>query len=58
MDAAQAADDIDISDFADWGDPERITANVAAAYRKLDPSLPRATPPELFVGMAAWRTPH
>jgi glyoxylase-like metal-dependent hydrolase (beta-lactamase superfamily II) len=58
MDAAQAADDIDISDFAGWGDPERIAANVVAAYRELDPSLPRATPPELFVRMAAWRAAH
>jgi cyclase len=58
MDAAAAADDIDISDFADWGDPERIAANVMAAYRELDPSLPPATPPELFVRMAAWRASH
>ncbi len=58
MDPAQAADDIDISDFADWGDPERIAANVMAAYSELDPSLPRATPPELFMRMAAWRAGH
>jgi glyoxylase-like metal-dependent hydrolase (beta-lactamase superfamily II) len=58
MDAGQAANDIDISDFADWGDPERIAANVVAAYRELDPSLPTATPPELFVRMAAWRAAH
>ncbi len=58
MDAAQAANDIDISDFADWGDPERITANVVAAYRELDPSLPAATPPELFMRMAGWRAAH
>jgi cyclase len=58
MDAAQAADDIDITDFADWGDPERIAANVVAAYRELDPSLPSATPPELFAAMASWRAAH
>ena len=29
MDAEQAADDIDLSDFAGWGDPERIAVNVA-----------------------------
>ncbi|MGZ4166741.1 MAG: MBL fold metallo-hydrolase [Solirubrobacteraceae bacterium] len=58
MDAAAAADDIDISDFADWGDPERIAANVVAAYRELDPSLPAATPPELFMRMATWRASH
>jgi len=58
MDPAQAADDIDISDFADWGDPERIAANVMAAYGELDPSLPRPAPPELFARMAAWRAAH
>jgi glyoxylase-like metal-dependent hydrolase (beta-lactamase superfamily II) len=58
MDAAAAADDIDISAFSDWGDPERIAANVMAAYRELDPSLPVATPPELFMRMAAWRAAH
>jgi glyoxylase-like metal-dependent hydrolase (beta-lactamase superfamily II) len=58
MDAGAAADDIDISDFADWGDAERIAANVMAAYRELDPSLPAATVPELFAQMAAWRASH
>ncbi|MFL5862529.1 MAG: MBL fold metallo-hydrolase [Solirubrobacteraceae bacterium] len=58
MDATAAADDIDISDFADWGDSERIAANVVAAYRELDPSLPVTTPPELFARMAAWRAAH
>jgi cyclase len=58
MDAEQAADDIDLSDFAGWGDPERIAVNVATAYRELDPSLPEATPPELFVRMARWASRH
>ena len=58
MDPAEAANDIDISDFADWGDPERIAANVMAAYRELDPSLPAPAPVELFVQMAAWRAAH
>lgn len=58
MDAEAAADDIDISDFADWGDPERIAANVGAAYRSFDPSLPVLTPPEQLVRMATWRARH
>jgi cyclase len=58
MTAREAADDIDISAFADWGDPERLAANVVAAYRELDPSLPAVTPPELFVEMARWRAAH
>jgi hypothetical protein len=58
MDPAAAADDIDISDFADWGDPERLAANVVAAYREFDPSLPAPTTPELFMRMAQWRAAH
>jgi cyclase len=58
MDETAAADDIDISDFRDWGDPERIATNVATIYRELDPSLPPLTPPELFVRMAQWSARH
>ena len=58
MDDQAAADDIDISDFRDWGDPERIAVNVATIYRELDPGLPAITPPELFVRMARWSARH
>src|SRR6202035_2682390 len=54
MSPGEAADDIDISDFADWGDPERIAANVVAAYRELDPAKPPSTPAELFLEMGRW----
>jgi cyclase len=53
-----AADDIDIADFRDWGDPERIAANVANLYREFDPELPVLSPPELFVKMARWNARH
>lgn len=58
MDAAGAADDIEITQFADWNDPERIAANVVAAYREFDPALPPATPLELFNQMAGWLGRH
>ncbi len=58
LDLAAAVADIDVSEFADWGDPERIAANVYAAYRELDPDLPQRSIPELFVAMAAWRATH
>jgi cyclase len=58
MNEDAAADDIDLSDFRDWGDPERIAANVATIYRELDPSLPPLSPPELFVKMARWHARH
>jgi cyclase len=58
MDAEQAADDIDLSDYAGWGDPERIAVNVETAYRELDPSRPVPSRPELFQRMARWAGRH
>ena len=58
MNDEDAADDIDISDFRDWGDPERLAANVANLYREFDPSLNPLSPPELFVKMARWSARH
>jgi cyclase len=58
MDAEAAADDIDLSDFAGWGDPERIAVNVETVYRELDADRPVASPPELFVRMAHWASRH
>jgi cyclase len=58
MDEEAAADDIDLADFRDWGDRERIAANVANLYREFDASLPRLSPPELFVKMANWSARH
>jgi cyclase len=58
MDPEQAADDIDLSDFAGWGDPERIAVNVETVYRELDPSRPEPAKPELFVRMARWAGRH
>jgi cyclase len=58
MSAAAAADDIDVSDFRDWGDPERIAVNVSTLYREFDPSLPEVPVPELFVRMARWSARH
>lgn len=58
MDEDAAADDIDLTDFSDWGDPERIAVNVGTIYRELNPSLPVLTRPELFVRMAQWSARH
>jgi glyoxylase-like metal-dependent hydrolase (beta-lactamase superfamily II) len=58
MDAEAAADDIDISDFADWNDRERIAVNVETLYREFDPLRPVPPAPELFVRMARWAARH
>jgi cyclase len=58
MDADAAADDIDVSDFRDWGDPERIAVNVESLYREFDPERREAPVPELFVRMARWAARH
>jgi cyclase len=58
LDDEAAADDIDLADFRDWGDPERVAANVANLYREFDPALPPLSPPELFVRMARWSARH
>jgi cyclase len=58
MDAVAAADDIDLADFRDWGDPERIAVNVASLYREFDTSAPEVPVPELFVRMASWSARH
>ena len=39
-------------------EPERIAANVVAAYREFDPDRPAATPIELLVQMAGWMARH
>ncbi len=58
MDFDAAADDIDLSPFADWSEQERIAVNVHAVYRGLDPSLPALTVPEQFDRMARWAARH
>jgi cyclase len=58
MDEIQAADDIDLSDFADWGETERIVPNVMAAYRAFDPSRRLKTRAEIITAMADWYASH
>jgi glyoxylase-like metal-dependent hydrolase (beta-lactamase superfamily II) len=58
MDAEAAADDIDLGEFADWGDNERIAVNVDSAYREFDPAREPTLAPELFMRMARWAARH
>jgi glyoxylase-like metal-dependent hydrolase (beta-lactamase superfamily II) len=58
MDETEAADDIDLSDYSDWGESERVVANVSAAYRAFDPSRDVKTRAELITAMATWYARH
>ena len=48
MSSVDAAFDIDLGEFADWGDSERIVVSVDTIYRDLDPGHPPADPQEMF----------
>jgi cyclase len=55
MSAVDAAMDIDLGEFRDWGDSERICINVDTIYRELDPAHEPAAAPELFTRMQRYR---
>jgi glyoxylase-like metal-dependent hydrolase (beta-lactamase superfamily II) len=52
MSAEQAAQDIDLGFFKDWGESERIAVNVDTAYRELTAEAERTDIFELFRQMA------
>ncbi len=54
MSAEEAALDIDLGEFADLGDAERIMVNVDTIYAELDPGHERALPPELLGRMGMY----
>lgn len=58
MSVEEAADDIELGEFANLGEPERIVVNVETFYREFDPRRPVPSVPELFVRMARWAARH
>ena len=52
MSAAEAARDIDLGEFAEWTDSERLAVNVHAVYSDLDPSHVLPAWPQLASEMA------
>ena len=54
LSAEEAALDIDLGEFADWGDQERIVVTVDAIYSELDGAHERAMPPVLLTRMGAY----
>jgi cyclase len=58
MSVEQAADDIELGEFADLGERERIVVNVEAFYCEFDPGRVMPPVPELFASMARWAARH
>jgi len=56
MDSFEAAQDISLSDYASWGDAERIAVNVATLYREFSGDDQPANIGALFAQMAALST--
>jgi cyclase len=52
MSVTDAVHDIALGAFSGWRDKERLAVNVITRYRELDPSVARASVPELFAEMA------
>lgn len=53
MSVADAARDIALGAFGDWGEFGRIVVNVEAVYKELNPDAPRANIVQMFSEMAA-----
>jgi 2-keto-4-pentenoate hydratase/2-oxohepta-3-ene-1,7-dioic acid hydratase in catechol pathway/glyoxylase-like metal-dependent hydrolase (beta-lactamase superfamily II) len=51
---AEAADTIELGEYATWLDAERVVANVYQRYRELDPATPKLEPTALLVMQAEW----
>jgi 2-keto-4-pentenoate hydratase/2-oxohepta-3-ene-1,7-dioic acid hydratase in catechol pathway/glyoxylase-like metal-dependent hydrolase (beta-lactamase superfamily II) len=51
---AEAADRIDLGEYADWLDSERVVVNVYQRYRELEPQTPALPPLALLAMQADW----
>jgi 2-keto-4-pentenoate hydratase/2-oxohepta-3-ene-1,7-dioic acid hydratase in catechol pathway/glyoxylase-like metal-dependent hydrolase (beta-lactamase superfamily II) len=51
---SEAADTIDLGEYASWLDAERVVANVYQRYRELDPETPQLEVLALLVMQADW----
>ncbi|OBH80217.1 2-hydroxyhepta-2,4-diene-1,7-dioate isomerase [Mycobacterium scrofulaceum] len=54
MSWSEAADTIDLGEYASWLDAERVVVNVYQRYRELDPQTPRLEVMALLVMQAEW----
>jgi len=54
LSVAEAADAIDLSEYAGWLDAERVVVNVYQRYRELDPNTPELPVIALLTMQAEW----
>ena len=54
LSCAEAADGIDLGEYASWLDAERVVVNVYQRYRELDPDTPQLEVMALLVMQAEW----
>jgi 2-keto-4-pentenoate hydratase/2-oxohepta-3-ene-1,7-dioic acid hydratase in catechol pathway/glyoxylase-like metal-dependent hydrolase (beta-lactamase superfamily II) len=54
----EAVDAVDLGEYGDWLDAERVVANIYNRYRELDPNTPELGPIALFGMMAHWFAKH
>ncbi len=52
LDDREAAFEIDLGPYAEWGDSERLAINVMSAYREFDPTRPEPNRGDVFTRMA------
>ena len=55
---AEAADTIDLGEYADWLDAERVVVNVYQRYRELEPGTPSLPLIALLTMQAEWHAKH
>ncbi len=55
---AEAADTIDLGEYANWLDAERVVVNVYQRYRELDSNLPQLPVIALLTMQAEWDVKH
>ena len=54
LDFVETARRIDLGEYAEWLDAERVVVNIYQRYRELDPSLPAMEPVQLLGPAAEW----
>jgi glyoxylase-like metal-dependent hydrolase (beta-lactamase superfamily II) len=58
VDPLDAADEIELGEFAEWSAPERIVQNVEQFYCEFDPHRTPTSKLEIYQGMARWAKRH